>query len=159
MVRYSKTTRLPMLLDQTSELEIEMSQVYEDFKQANSFEERLDAITAAMDIEERIGGFFKLLSGDIKLSPSAFSYIRQLIKSINEEKPMDDMCYSDRLALLRHCDTVVYTKPEWTEEESVTIKRLSLLPLSATVHVFTEGPGIGKYFELLRIRLLDELVV
>lgn len=154
MIHFSPMTRLPMATKWSEGLETEVTSVINRYHQSHSIVERMETLAEAVKLSERIGSLFPPLVKGVKLSPSAISFIRQLLRSMSTSKPMDDICLSDRLSLLSHNDSVVYLEPKWTEQELEAIERYSPMNAADLFTVFANGPGVDQYLTLLRIRTL-----
>lgn len=154
MIHFSPLTRLPMAIKWSDGLETEVKSVHNRFYQSTSISDKMDTVVEAVKLNVRIGSLFTPLLEGVKLSPSAISYVKQMLTSLQTEKPMDDICLSDRLSLLSHSEAVVYIDPQWTPDELVAIKRYSVMNPADLFTAFAKGPGVGQYLTLLRIRTL-----
>lgn len=154
MIHFSPLTRLPMAIKWSDGLEAEVKFIYNRFYQTSSISEKMDTVVEAVKLNARIGSLFTPLSQGVKLSPSAISYVKQLLTSLQNGKPMDDICLSDRLSLLSHSESVMYIDPQWTTDELEVINRYGIMNPADLFTVFAKGPGVDQYLTLLRIRTL-----
>lgn len=157
MIYYARGSRLPLNTKWMEFYEETVNSICSRYSTSESADDRLEVTIEAVDMDAQFGNFYKLLLDDkLRLSSAAISYIKDLLKALAIGGKMTDVFLTDRIPLLKHHSSTVYLTPSWSEEETILLNKLQHLSNVRILKYFAKGPGISKYFELLRLRVLDD---
>lgn len=157
MLHYARGSKLPLGIAWVEILQTSAQKVEEDYNEAVTLDDRIDLICTATTLDDNLGNLYKLLLSEaLLLPPPTISYLKELIASLNNQDSMDDIFLTDRIGLLTNTVATDAAKPNWSDLERQVLDQLQHLPAIKVIKYFVKGPGLSKYFELLRLRTLGD---
>lgn len=157
MLDYANASRLPLIKSNVSDLDEVVSKIADDFNKRTTLDDTINVIITATEVDDKLGNIYQLLlSDEVTLPPVTISYLQDLLLALSTGSDMDDVFLTDRLMMMTSCSASSLVKPSWTPVEKVTLDKLKHLPAIKVIKFFVNGPGLSKYFELLRLRTLGE---
>lgn len=148
---------LPLAVKWTEEIGKEAMGIYTDFIALNQFdfEGRLTVMERAVILQSKVGNPFHFAVHEkLQLSTSARSFISQYVKALDTATNVGNMGVDSWMLLLAPGDDVSYDDPVWSKSEKEALARLIEYGDVGIIRRFIDGPGLNKYFELLRLWLM-----
>lgn len=157
MVTYLSPNGLPLSVKWTANIGDEAMLIYKNFitVSPHDYEKRLDVLAEAMRLQSVVGNpFYLALQGKVKLTPSARSLLIQYATALQSKGKVANTGIESWMLLLAPSDDAVCFDPNWTDTERKTLDAVSQDGNVGVLRRFIDGPGLNKYFELLRLWLM-----
>lgn len=157
MVTYLSPNGLPLSLKWTNDIGAEAMGIYKAFISVpiHDYEKRLDVMDTAMTLQSKVGNpFYLALHGKMKLTPAARSLLIQYANALASKGNVPNTGIESWMLMLAPSDDAVYFEPNWTDTERKVLDTVSQDGNVGVLRRFIDGPGLNKYFELLRLWLM-----
>lgn len=146
----------PMAVKWTEHLSdqiLELCRVFNN-SETQGFALKLPLIEQAVRLEESVGDLFTLvLQPGVKLTPNARAFVLKHAQAIVNGTKVDNLGLDTWMVMLSPTDSIHATPVEWSTQEKEVLQSAQGYPANSLKR-FVKGPGLGKYFEYLRLRLM-----
>ena len=154
---YYSQTGFPMALKWTEETGRKAMDIYNRFINSSGagFDVRLSLVEEAIELLLPIGDLYDIvLTTPVKLTPTVRSLIIQHADIICNNKKMSSIAIDDWMLLLEPSDVVFQQEPNWTDDEKELLEEVHGITNQIQGYANSQY-GINKFFELLKLRLME----
>lgn len=148
---------LPMAVKWTDQIGKEALDLNAQFAALSQcdFEGRLGVLEQVVTLHKKVGNpFYLALHEEVALSSSGRSLLMQYAIALESGQAIGYIGMDSWMLLLTPSDDIPYVDPKWTEREKAVLDTITSNGEVGLIRRFIDGPGLNKYFELLRLWLM-----